>query len=161
MMEIYLFRHGIAEDAAAGEPDSSRKLTGEGKQKTAAVARMARRANVRPSAIISSPYARALETANIAAKELGFEEKVITASELVPHGTPEHVWDAIRERRDEQAILLAGHEPLLGHLVSYLLASPALRVEMKKSALVRIDVDSLRGAPHGVLRWMLVPKLAD
>jgi hypothetical protein len=32
---------------------------------------------------------------------------------------------------------------------------------MKKSALVRIDVDSLRGAPHGVLRWMLVPKLAD
>jgi phosphohistidine phosphatase len=160
-MEIYLFRHGIAEDAAASHPDSSRKLTDEGKQKTAAVARMAKQANVRPSAIISSPYARALETANIAAKELGFENKIITAPELVPHGTPERVWDAIRERHEDDAILLAGHEPLLGHLVSYLLASPALRVEMKKSALVRIDVDSLRGAPHGVLRWMLIPKLTD
>jgi len=160
-MEIYLFRHGIAENAAAGEPDSSRKLTGEGKEKTAAVAKMARAAEVRPSAIISSPYARALETARIAARELGFEGDLITAPELVPHGSPESVWNVIRERREDDSILLTGHEPLMSYLVSYLLASPTLRVEMKKSALVRIDVDSLRGAPHGVLRWMLVPKLAN
>ncbi len=159
-MEIYVFRHGIAEDAAAGEPDSSRKLTDEGKEKTAAVAKMARAANVRPSAILSSPYIRAVETARIAAKELEFEGKLITAPELVPHGSPENVWNVIRERREDDSILLAGHEPLLSRLVAYLLASPALQVEMKKSALVRIDVDSLRGAPHGILRWMLVPKLA-
>jgi phosphohistidine phosphatase len=160
-MEIYLFRHGIAEDAAAGEPDSSRKLTDEGKEKTAAVAKLAREADVRPSAIISSPYVRAVETARIAARELGFEGELITAPELVPHGSPENVWNVIRERREDDAILLAGHEPLLSHVTSYLLASPALRVEMKKSALVRIDIDSLRGAPHGILRWMLIPKLAN
>src|SRR5579884_4212348 len=159
-MEIYVFRHGIAEDAAAGEPDSSRKLTDEGKEKTAAVAKMARAANVRPSAILSSPYVRAVETARIAARELEFEGKLITAPELAPHGSPENVWNLIRERREDDSILLAGHEPLLSRLVAYLLASPALQVEMKKSALVRIDVDSLRGAPHGILRWMLVPKLA-
>ena len=160
-MEIYLFRHGMAENAAAGEPDSSRKLTDEGKEKTAAVAKMARAANVQPSAIISSPYVRALETARVAARELGFEGKVITAPELVPHGSPENVWNVIRERRDDDSILLAGHEPLMSGLVAYLLGSPALRVEMKKSALVRIDVDSLRGAPQGILRWMLIPKLAN
>jgi phosphohistidine phosphatase len=160
-MEIYIFRHGIAEDAAAGEPDSSRKLTAEGEAKTAAVAKIARAANVRPSAIISSPYARAVETARIAARELGFEGKLITAQELVPNGSPENVWNVIRERREDDSILLAGHEPLLSHLVAYLLASPALRVEMKKSALVRIDIDSLRGAPRGILRWMLTPKLAN
>ena len=159
-MEIYLFRHGIAENAAAGEPDSSRKLTDEGKEKTAAVAKLAREADVRPSAIISSPYVRAVETARIAARELGFEGKLITAPELVPHGSPENVWNVIRERREDDSILLAGHEPLLSHMASYLLASPALRVEMKKSALVRIDIDSLRGAPYGILRWMLIPKLA-
>jgi phosphohistidine phosphatase len=125
------------------------------------VAKMARAAKVRPSAIISSPYVRAVETARIAARELGFEGKLINAPELVPHGSPENVWNVIRERREDDSILLAGHEPLLSHLVSYLLASPALRVEMKKSALVRIDVDSLRGAPHGVLRWMVIPRLAN
>jgi phosphohistidine phosphatase SixA len=86
---------------------------------------------------------------------------VITAPELVPHGSPENVWNVIRERRDDDSILLAGHEPLMSGLAAYLLGSPALRVEMKKSALVRIDVDSLRGAPQGVLRWMLIPKLAN
>lgn len=160
-MEIYLLRHGIAENAAAGEPDSSRKLTAEGKEKTATVAKMARAAGVRPSSIISSPYDRAVETAHIAGRELGFEGKLITAPELVPHGEPENVWNVIRGRREDDSILLAGHEPLLSRLVAHLLASPALRVEMKKSALVRIDVDSLRGAPHGVLRWMLIPKLAN
>ena len=160
-MEIYLFRHGIAEDAAAGEPDSSRKLTAEGEEKTAAVAKMAAAAKARPSAIISSPYVRAVETARIAARELGFEGKLITAPELVPHGSPENVWKVIRERPEEESILMAGHEPLLSHLVSYLLAAPTLCVEMKKSALVRIDIDSLRGAPRGVLRWMLIPKLAN
>jgi phosphohistidine phosphatase len=160
-MEIYLFRHGIAEDAPAGQPDSSRKLTDEGKEKTAAVAKMARAADVNPSAIISSPYDRAIETARIAAEELGFKGKLITAQELVPHGSPENVWNVIRERREDDSILLAGHEPLLSRLVAYLLASPALRVEMKKSALVRIDVDSLRGAPQGILRWMLIPKLTN
>jgi phosphohistidine phosphatase len=160
-VEIYLFRHGIAENAAAGEPDSSRKLTDEGKEKTAAVARLARTAKVQPSAIISSPYVRAVETARIAAQELGFEGKLITAPELEPHGSPESVWKVISARREDDSILLAGHEPLLSRLAAYLLASPALRVEMKKSALVRIDVDSLRGAPQGVLRWMLIPKLAN
>jgi hypothetical protein len=31
---------------------------------------------------------------------------------------------------------------------------------MKKAALVRIDVESLRAAPHGILRWMIVPRMA-
>jgi hypothetical protein len=44
--------------------------------------------------------------------------------------------------------------------VAYLLNAPSLRVEMKKAALVRIDLESLRAAPHGVLRWMLLPKMA-
>jgi phosphohistidine phosphatase len=59
-MELYIFRHGIAEEAAFGRPDSARQLTDEGRKKTAAVAKMARRADVRPSLIISSPYDRAM-----------------------------------------------------------------------------------------------------
>jgi hypothetical protein len=34
-MELYLFRHGIAEEAAPGQSDATRALTGEGRKKTA------------------------------------------------------------------------------------------------------------------------------
>jgi phosphohistidine phosphatase SixA len=56
-------------------------------------------------------------------------------------------------------LLLAGHEPLLGMTVGYLLGVPALQVDLKKAALVRIDQESFGGAPRGVLKWMLTPRL--
>lgn len=157
-MELYLLRHGIAEN---GSPDAGRKLTDRGKEKSAAVARMARRAGVEPSLIVSSPYVRAVETAEIVAAEMGYAAPIVRFESLVPHGTPEGVWNDIADHRSESAILLAGHEPLLSILMAWLLASPALRVEMKKSTLVRIDVDSFRGTPRGILRWMIVPRLVE
>jgi phosphohistidine phosphatase len=159
-MEIYLFRHGIAEDARPGSPDSSRELTDEGRRRTAEVVRLARKAGARPALIVSSPYARARQTAKIAAQEFEYDGHIPQSEALVPHSSPESVWKEIRDYADEPAVLLASHEPLLGYTVAYLLNSPALRVEMKKSAMVRIDVESLRAAPHGILRWMIVPRMA-
>ena len=45
-MEIYLLRHGIAEDASPGSSDAARELTPEGREKTAAVLKRARGAGV-------------------------------------------------------------------------------------------------------------------
>jgi len=157
-MEIYLFRHGIAEDAKPGRPDSSRALTDEGKKKTAEVVKAARHAGVAPSLIISSPYVRAVETAEIAAEGFGYKGEILRTETLVPHGLPENVWKELRDYRDEDAVLLAGHEPLMGHLAAYLLASPVLRIDVKKSALIRIDVGALGHTPHGTLRWLITPK---
>jgi phosphohistidine phosphatase len=158
-MELYLLRHGIAQDARPGTADSARELTAEGREKTAAVLKLARQGGVNPSLILSSPYLRAHETAKIAAREVDYKGDIELADSLVPHGTPEKVWADLRDRAHEPAILLASHEPLLSTLVAYLLNAPSLRVDMKKAALVRIDIDGIRGVPHGVLRWMLVPKL--
>jgi phosphohistidine phosphatase len=158
-MEIYLFRHGIAEDARPGRPDADRALTDEGKKKVADVVKTACRGGVEPSLIISSPYKRAIETARIAVEGFGYKGDIIRTDTLVPHGSPEKVWAELRDYREEQAILLAGHEPLLSHLVTYLLSATGLRVEMKKAALVRVDVETLGPRPQGTLRWMLTPKL--
>jgi phosphohistidine phosphatase len=158
-MEIYLFRHGIAEISGPGQSDSARALTDQGRKKVAEVIRTARRAAFEPSLIVSSPYLRAVQTAEIAAHELKYRGQVVRTEALVPHGSPEGVWAELRDYRDESAVLLAGHEPLLSHLVAYLLAAPALRVEMKKAALVRIDVETLGPTPRGTLRWMITPKL--
>jgi len=158
-MEMYLFRHGIADDGAPGQPDAARELTDEGREKCAAVLKLARRAGVTPSLILTSPYVRARQTARIAADELGYKGHLVSIDSLVPHGTPENVWHDIRDHADQPAILLAGHQPLLSQLVAFLLNAPSLRVEMKKAALVRIDIDAFRGHPQGTLRWMAVPKM--
>jgi len=159
-VELYVFRHGIAEDAAPGCRDADRALTDEGRKKIAEVVKAARRAGLEPSLIISSPYLRAMQTAKATAEELGHKGEVVRTEALAPHGAPETVWNELRDYRAESAILLAGHEPLLSLLVAYLLAAPGLRVEMKKAAMVRIDVESFGPAPHGTLRWMITPKLA-
>jgi phosphohistidine phosphatase len=160
-MELYIFRHGIAEDAGPGMADSDRALTEEGKRKTADVVRTARRAGTEPSLIISSPYKRAVETARIAMDGFRYRGELIQTQALVPHGSPEDVWNELKDYRAEPSILLAGHEPLLSHLVAHLLSSPALRIEMKKACMVRIDFSSLGNAPHGTLRWMIHPRICQ
>jgi phosphohistidine phosphatase len=153
-MEIYLLRHGIAEE---GYPDSERALTGEGKDK---LRRVLKRAPVKPSLILSSPYRRAIETAEIAAEVLGYDGDIERAQSLTPDGSPAEVWEEIRARKTEDAILLASHEPLMSATAAFLLGTPGLHVDMKKAALLRVDVDRFGPQPLGVLKWMLTPSVA-
>jgi len=160
-MELYLLRHGIAEDRKPGRPDAERALTADGRDKLRRVLKRARSAGVAPSLILSSPYKRALETAAVAAEELGYKGKIVKSQTLVPEGSPAEVWQEIRSRKGEDAILLASHEPLMSALAAFLLDSPALQVDMKKAALLRVDCDSAGSQPRGVLKWMLTPALAE
>ncbi len=159
-MEIYLLRHGIAEDHAAPGRDADRRLTEEGRAKLRRVLERAHEAGVSPSLILSSPYRRALETAEIAARELGYEGKIVRTAALIPDSSPQQVWDAIREHRNQSAVLAAGHEPLFSATVAYLLGSTRAMVHFRKGALVRIDVETSGPAPAGVLEWMLTAKLS-
>lgn len=156
-MQIYLLRHGIAEDST---PDSERALTAEGKEKLKRVLTRARTADVAPSLILSSPYRRALETADIAVEVLGYQGKVVKTRALLPEASPFDTWEEIRKDPSESSILLASHEPLMSSLAAFLLASPALVVDMKKAALVRLDCERMGPEPKGVLKWMLTPATA-
>jgi phosphohistidine phosphatase len=159
-MEIYILRHGIAQDGRPGHPDSERALTPEGRTRLRAVLRRAREAGAAPSLVLSSPYRRALQTAEEAVEVLGCRNVIEQVPALEPDGSAGKVWDEIRAHRQEPAVLLSGHEPLLSIVVAYLLGAPALLVDMKKAALVRVDCDSFGPQPHGVLKWMLTPRLA-
>lgn len=159
-MEIYLLRHGIAEETSAGGRDSDRALTAEGREKLRRVLKRAHAAGVRPGVILASPYKRAMETAQIAAEALEYRGEIVKTSALVPNASPEDAWNEISERRNEAAILLASHEPLMSSMAAFLLSSPALQVDMKKGALVRVDCDHFGPAPHAMLKWMLTAALS-
>jgi phosphohistidine phosphatase len=160
-MRIYLLRHGIAEEASSRTPDFKRELTDEGRKKLAGVLRLARRAGVQPELVMSSPLVRAIQTGEMAREVLQVEAAVHETRTLVPEGSPRVVWEELRGLRNLEAVLLAGHEPLLSTLTAWLLGAPELHVHMAKAAMVSIEMDQFRGEPHGSLRWMITPKLAD
>lgn len=158
-MILYLIRHGIAEEHAAGG-DSERALTDEGREKLETIFKRAAAAGVKPGRILSSPYRRALQTAKLAAKILDAPDSLETPA-LIPYATPREVWNEIRTQGDVEELLCASHEPLCSRAASYLLNAPALQVDFKKGAMLAIGFDSLRGEPRGVLRWLLTPKLCQ
>jgi phosphohistidine phosphatase len=159
-LELYLLRHGIAEDRAPSGRDADRALTDAGKHKLEKVLKRAHKAGVHPTLIVSSPYKRAMETAEIAARELEYNSEIVRSDRLTPNSSPPDLWSEIRAHRDEPSILLAGHEPLFSATVAYLLGSTRAMVEFRKGALVRIDFSTIGAEPRGVLQWMLTPKLS-
>ncbi len=58
-MEIYILRHGIAEDGQAGQPDSERALTADGRKKLRTVLRVA--ASARASKICETAIENRME----------------------------------------------------------------------------------------------------
>ena len=158
-MEIYILRHGIAEEGAPGRPDSERRLTSEGKDKLRATLACARQAGVKPGVVLSSPYVRTRETAEVARQELKLRDvTIIESSTLTPMEDAEQAWSEIRVHKDTAQLLVVGHEPHLSSLISFLIGGGA--IDFKKGALARVDVDSLGPRPSGALVWLLTAKLA-
>ena len=156
-MEIYLLRHGIAEEARPGQADPSRRLTAEGREKLARILACARKAGVRPDVILSSPYKRAMETAAMAQEALKAGHPILETDTLTPMRPPELAWEDVRLHREAAQVMAVGHEPHMSNFAEFLTGG---RVEMKKGAIARVDVGSTGPRPDGVLVWLLTAKLA-
>ena len=156
-MQVYLLRHGIAEDQHAGKSDAQRRLTPRGVRRLKDVLKQASSYETVPSLVLSSPLVRAFETAEIAASELGYKNDILQTTALTPESSPAQVWEEIRIHRGESAILLVGHEPLFSSLYSFLLDSPSLAVRVRKGSLGRIELDASSPRARGILHWILVP----
>jgi phosphohistidine phosphatase len=159
-MQLYILRHGIAEDGKPGGDDSDRALTPDGKKKLRDVLRLAMKAGVAPELMISSPYVRAIETAEIAKEVLGYKEQLLRTDALIPSSDPESVWEEVRAHRNAAQLMLVGHEPLLSRVGGFLLAAPSMFIDLKKAGILRIDLESFGQQPRGILKWMIVPRLA-
>jgi len=159
VVDIYLLRHGIAEEGPPAK-DSERALTGEGRRKLRAVLETAcNNAAVSPTLIVTSPYRRAVQTAELAAEVFEYQGDMLRTKALLPTASPQGVWEEIRLHKDIDSILLAGHDPLISSLTGYLLGCSALQVDFKKATLLRIYIDRFGPEPRGELKWMLTAKL--
>lgn len=159
-MQIYLLRHGIAQEGSAGRSDADRELTAEGRKKLRQVLEAASDSGVTPSLILTSPLQRALQTAEVARHILGSKRALVQTKVLAPGSTVEQVWEEVCGHRDEPSLLLVGHNPLFSDLAGYLIGSKTAQIHFKKGAIMRVDVERFASPPKGTLRWYLTPKLA-
>jgi phosphohistidine phosphatase len=160
-MWLSLLRHGIAVKRGnpGHEDDSDRPLTGKGERRTQRIAEGMLAADRRYDLILSSPYLRAKQTAEIVAQVLKTPDGVHLADTLTPAGHPRQLLEALHtDYGKRQDILLVGHEPYLSRLISVLLTgNPNLPVVMKKGGLCTLDVETLRFARCASLVSLLTP----
>lgn len=157
-MEVWLLRHAVAEDRAPSGRDADRALTAEGRHRADAVARGLASLDPEISAVWSSPYRRARETAQPAARALGLEKTLRETRSLEPGRDPEAVVAELAAA-GEDSVLLVGHEPHLGELLGWLVsggAGPA--IPLKKASVARIEVDADR---RGALRALLPARVLE
>jgi phosphohistidine phosphatase len=160
-MHLYLLRHGIAADAQAGESDTTRALTSDGRRKLRKVLKAVAEAKVKPTLMWSSELKRAIQTAEVAKAVLGYQGEILRTKALAPGADTEQVWEEIRVHRDEASLMLVGHNPQFDQLAPYLLGTPHLAVDFKKGAIMRIDIESFGARPKGTLCWYLTAKLSS
>jgi phosphohistidine phosphatase len=110
--------------------------------------------------LLSSPFVRARQTAEIVASELKLKKRVEFFDGLVPGGNPKALIHALNELKPApENILLVGHEPYLSQLISLLASghADAAAVEMKKGGLCKLEVGELRLGQCARLAWLLTP----
>jgi phosphohistidine phosphatase len=160
MMNLYIIRHGIAEDLGANNSydDSQRALTEAGRKKMRSIAEGLLAFGVKLDLILTSPYLRARETAEILAEVFETKDKLVFSKNLIPLADPVQLVDEITEKHQVNSLAVVGHEPALSSLTSILLSGqPYLNITMKKGGVCHLSTDKVRVEGGATLEWLLTP----
>jgi phosphohistidine phosphatase len=160
-MNLYILRHAIAEeiDTKRFSNDSERPLTSEGKRKMMSVAKGMKALDLSFDVIVSSPFVRAKQTAEIVTQVFKAKRKLKLSPNLAVGGDPEDLIEELKLDLDSiENVLLVGHEPYLSQLISLLLTGDSsLSLEMKKAGLCKLYIDVLQYGHCATLEWLMTP----
>ena len=159
-MELYFLRHGLA--VPRGTPgfrrDADRPLTPAGIKKLRQSVQGMKKLGLAWDRILSSPYRRAKQTAEIVTS-IYKKTPLILTSALTPQAAPKTLI-ALLQKQKGKRLLLVGHEPFLSQCISFLLTGreKAVPIVLKKGGLCLLTVDSLRAGPCAALCGIITPR---
>jgi phosphohistidine phosphatase len=136
-MQLYVIRHGVAQDPEPDLGDDARALTPAGKAKLRRVVRGLRALDLRFARVLTSPWKRAAQTARLLAPLTQGEP---IATELLTRKPGADLLALIADRNEPTAVV--GHEPWLGELVAWLAFGDSKYGEavlLKKAGVVWLD----------------------
>jgi phosphohistidine phosphatase len=160
-VELWLLRHAEPEERAKSGRDEDRRLTAAGRKEAKAAGRGIAAVSDGIGLVLTSPYVRARQTAEAAAKELGLDGA--RASEaLEAERDPEEILAEIEEA-GEESVLLVGHAPLLGHLLGLLVTGDSdsdIPLSKASTAWLTLGGNSGRARLRALLRSAILERLA-
>jgi len=157
MTSVHFLRHGLAEERETWSgDDSQRPLTEKGKKKLVMLAGVLRDLNLNLDLILTSPYLRASQTAEIVARELGIPDILLEDRRLEPGFSEQELAAILNDHANAKSIMLVGHEPDFSETVSALIGGG--RLIFKKAGLACVEMISL-SPPQGDLVWLVPPRL--
>ena len=158
-MDCILFRHGIAverQEWAGNEQD--RPLTGKGTARTRQSARGLINLRIVPTHLLSSPLARARQTAEILQRLVRPRLTVQLCDELVPEAAPHALFTLLGTFAPDSVVLCVGHEPHLSLTAGTLLmGKPCAGLSLKKAGACFIHNEKFVQPANGRLQWWLTP----
>ena len=160
-MLLYIVRHGIAIDREdpKSPSDPERYLTPDGLKRAREVAKGVASLIDTPKLFISSPYVRALQTAEIFADAFEVSKSKIEKTEaLLPGAEPSAFLRELSRRKSIDSAMCFGHAPHLDELVSAALGAKKGLTELKKSGVACIELSRVQPAA-GKLQWLIVPRM--
>lgn len=160
-MDLLIIRHAIAfdRDRHRWSDDADRPLSPAGIRRARKAATGLKQLTNRPQRLLTSPLARARQTAQILTHVAGWPQ-----AEEVPElsaDEPALAVLALLARDRSKLIAVVGHQPGLGHLLATCLlgAGAALPIEMKKNAVACVSFERAPRAGHAALKWLATPRM--
>jgi phosphohistidine phosphatase len=156
-MDLLVVRHARAEDreefAATGQPDSERPLTPKGIRRMTKAARGLRSLVPTIDLLVSSPFRRAVETAQIISEAYG-EMRYVLRDELASNPTPQRLIASLAKEREHGVVCIVGHEPDLSALIKALLTDKSQApAKLKKGSATLIRFSGPVAASSGSMQW--------
>jgi phosphohistidine phosphatase len=167
-MDVLVVRHALALDRdeaiRLGLPDRDRPLTTEGRTKMKRVARGLVSRVPQLSALLTSPWLRAVETADLLQKLYGSPKRIQTDA-LIPGAAPEELAEQVSalspgSPSSTTPVAVVGHEPHLSSWVSWCLSgSLDSIVELRKGGACMLRFEERVGARCARLAWLMTPAM--
>ena len=161
-MDIYILRHGKAEENTQNiTSDSKRRLTEAGKKELEIIAKAIKNLGVEFDTIVSSPLIRSKQTAEIILKYVKNKKKSITIwDELKPEIDVSHTIKKLTVLKSASSVLLVGHEPHLTTFIGMIISNDPnnVNISLKKGGFVHIKANQDASEIFGSLRSIMTPK---
>jgi len=149
-MDLILWRHAEAEE---GANDLARELTAKGHKQAARVAEWLLQRLPARFALISSPAARAQQTA----EALGIPVKI--AKDIAPGAAGSAILLVAGWPDHKGTVVMVGHQPDLGHAAAFLVSNTQVEVSIKKGGLWWLSDRAREDGATVVVRAVVSPDL--
>jgi phosphohistidine phosphatase len=161
-MLLLLNRHAHAgdRDPAQWPDDRDRPLTEKGRKVQGEVARRLRKLDLAPTLVLTSPWLRAAQTAQVLVEGARVAQPAVPCEPLADEPDLIRLADHLGHQPPEAIVAMVGHSPWMEELASLLLGGSgnALRIDFPKSGVMGIDLEGLEPGA-GELRFFLRPKM--